>query len=219
MKDINLDEIDNLIDTLEGRVSNINTSFKSEEFKKSVENWREQRNSLRESLLEFWTDNDEKNKFINWWKSLNKEYRTAMILTSIDDLKQSLDLYDNYSPIAAPELQEDQMNYLLLDQVPKDESDTTVYDDDDFFKPKPTPTLIKLIQDIVDSKENDTKIFTGLNRMKLFFSDLDDPQFAVQSFLVVRSCILAGFMVNIIVLFNSQLEEEEEAEAEGEQKK
>ncbi|KAM9967233.1 hypothetical protein ACTFIR_007473 [Dictyostelium discoideum] len=205
MKNIDLDEIDRLI---EGRVTNINSAYKSEEFKKSVESWKEQRNSLRESLLEFWQDNEEKIKFTNWWKSLSRQYKQAMTLTSIDDLKQSLDLYDNYAPIASPELSEEELDFLLLNDIPKDNNDPI--EEDSFFKPPPTPTLIKLINGLVDSKENDPKIFIGLDRMKLFFSDLDDPSNVVQSMLVVRSCILLGFIVNIIVLFNSELDQPEE---------
>ncbi|KAK5576879.1 hypothetical protein RB653_001816 [Dictyostelium firmibasis] len=205
MKNIDLDEIDRLI---EGRVTNINSAYKSEEFKKSVESWKEQRDSLRESLLEFWQDNEEKIKFTGWWKSLSKQYKAAMALTSIEDLKQSLDLYENYAPIASPELFEEELDFLFLNDTPKDFNDPI--EEDSFFKPTPTPTLIKLVNNLVESKENDPKIFNGLNRMKLFFSDLDDPSSIVQSMLVVRSCILLGFIVNIIVLFNSELDKPEE---------
>ncbi|KAF2073454.1 hypothetical protein CYY_005239 [Polysphondylium violaceum] len=190
---VDLDEIDKL---LEGRVTNINDVYKSQEFKQMIDAWKSQKNQLRASLIEFWNDYQEKTEFVSWWNKLNNQYKTALLLTSIEELKQDLDNYEEYSGIACPELLDTDTLLKSVDSEYDYSAQPNV--------PAISTVLFRMINQAVDSKENDSSNFTGLNRMKLHYSDLEDPQFVVQSMLVVRSCILLGFFVNIVLLYRSQ---------------
>ncbi|KYQ92938.1 hypothetical protein DLAC_05535 [Tieghemostelium lacteum] len=162
---IDLDEIDKLI---EGRYTNINSFFKSEAFKESTKSWKEQRDSLRESLVEFWNDKDERLSFCSWWPGLFNDIKSAILMTSIEDLQQTLDKYNDYAPLVCPELSN-------IDSF-VNESTQEQY-------------LFKMISFSVDSKENDVAVFKGLAQMKIQFHNMDnieEPNVVIQSLLVLR---------------------------------
>eukprot|EP01132_Coremiostelium_polycephalum_P001502 gene1502-1894_t len=171
MKDIDLDEIDNL---LEGRISSINNVFKTNEFKQMVDSWKQQKDSLRESLIEFWNDIDEQTSFVSWWKSLTIQIQSVILMTSVEELKQTLDLYESYADVVCPELSDP--NEFLSKPDDNNDDDTPQQD-----------KLIKLLIHSVDSKENDTSVFLGRGKMTLHFSEMEDPAAVIQSMLVVRS--------------------------------
>jgi len=71
---------------MDKQIEKINAGLENNFLQLSVNNWKEQRDSLRKGFIEFW--NQTGVKFKEFWQTTENEVRLAMCLASIQELSE-----------------------------------------------------------------------------------------------------------------------------------
>ncbi|GAM20405.1 hypothetical protein SAMD00019534_035800 [Acytostelium subglobosum LB1] len=155
-----------------------------DQFHNSINVFKEERDKLRTVFDEFYTS-PSKSLFLAWWRTTVEDIRRALILTSIEELKEVPE-YTNLADSICPEL-------IDFEELIKGRNDND--------------QLTILFHNLAASRENDSNVFKGQSEITNVYSNtLKDPKFAIDFLLVMRSYLLLSFIVNIILVFETEAE-------------
>ncbi|EGG16300.1 hypothetical protein DFA_09330 [Cavenderia fasciculata] len=147
----------------------------------SYTNWVKQRDTLRSVFLEF-CNSPARILFQEWWANLSEDIRNALVLTSVEDLQET-PAYNKVADGVCPELKD---------------TDSMIKGD----------RLMILFNHLKNSRENDQDVFKEQQEMFIEYSKvLTNPQDAIKPLLTIRSCLLLNFMTNILVVFESEIDQ------------
>jgi len=177
---------------MDKQIEKINVGLENNFLQLSVNNWKEQRDSLRKGFIEFW--NQTGVKFKEFWQTTENEVRLAMCLASIQELSESIAQSFLFIHATCPEI------LPFLDNNPHSPEAQSA-----------TSIILGLMEKLAISKENDAEFSNKSVKESLSNASIIDSAFAAESLLLIRSCILLEFCSGIVVIWSNQ-----EIEATGE---
>ncbi|EFA82542.1 hypothetical protein PPL_04230 [Heterostelium album PN500] len=185
------DAIDRLVaESMREIQSKIDSLSEQNQFHNSIALWREERDKMRSIFNQFCLS-PSKSLFLAWWRTSIEDIRRALVLASIEELEE-IPEYSNLSDSLCVEIKDT-------------ESLIRVTGDSDKFT--------TLFNHLANSRENDRGVFQGQDDMiKIYGASLKDPQIAIECLLVMRSYLLLNFVVNIILVFETEANEYVEVE-------
>jgi len=158
-------------------LSHINSSLNNKEITEVIHSWNSQQQCLQYELKSFWSNNEGQFRF--WWDHVGEDVRKAMVITALEDLPN-----EGITTL---------VDFLCPDLV---DIDCLVADGG-----KKIPILIE--QALKEHSDNTTEQKTTFMSV-LQDIQLQHPLFAINSLLVLQSCIYLHFLNDIIIIYEGQ---------------
>ncbi len=160
------------------RLKGILEALNSSALQQQLANWLEQRDLLRDTLREFWQEDNDGSGFKKWWDNSKEDIRTAMVLTALEDLPNSLS-FAALTEVVCPELLA--VESLLAENGKK---------------------VGQIFDVLIQENENSDTIFSFASFSASFPSQSQNSP-ALKALKLARSCILLQFSVAILLVFNN----------------
>jgi hypothetical protein len=162
------------------RLKHLNLIFDSPAIQSQFSAWTQQRNMLKSTVSEMYTDGA---AFKNWWTKSSSEVRAAMLMTALEDLPENT-AFSSLIVVVCPELL-DPNNFL----------------DDTGDK------VAQLLDILINGRENHREVFSFASFVEEFEEEQTKPSPAAQNAMqLARSCVLLQFATSILLIFKAQLE-------------
>jgi hypothetical protein len=165
------------------RFQHIIEALNTDVIQTQLASWKEQRDLLRQTMLEMWNEEDQNgSQFKSWWSKIQPDVRTAVVCTALEDLPNGFS-FASLSTVVCPEIME--VEDLLKENGQK---------------------ILSMLDLLIDDSENTEHAFSTAIFSEVFNSEKQSST-ALNALKLARSCILLQFGISILLLFNSQKDE------------
>ena len=197
------------------RVRTLNEAFQLPLFRKQLESWRQEKSSNQSILSEEWnTDEGRAQEFARFWQRPPSVdcIREAMILTAMEDISESL--AGAFVTIVCPDLDTLQQSAVVSAQIlqqTKDEVNATPANVPSLTPEDSGDATISLYERALHifkytlrGEENQSNWFDRDAVMaSISEAQLEKPDFILHSMLLVRSCVLLQFAINLWITWDT----------------
>jgi hypothetical protein len=176
-------DMDSNVDSYSQRLKVADEALGTDLLRNQLAAWTEQRNVLRTTVSELWhgeSGSANGGEFKVWWNSVHDDLRSALLITALEDLPNQTSLASLIT-FVCPEL-------LDLEALMEENG----------------IQVAKIIQILVEQRENDPDIYNFSALEENFEEDARPSATASNSMKLGRSCILLTFAADVLLVYESE---------------